>query len=149
MVTVQPSDRTDAVPGVMTKLTLGYSLTSSISSATCRVTDIVAYRLLDIPVQWLTDNGSAYTAHETRKFARDLNLEPCTTVVSSPEINEIAESFVKMIKRDCIGIMANPDSLAAVINPAVVFIHYNKRHPHSALGYQSPQEYIRRKLSQP
>ena len=69
MVTIQPSDRADAVPGVMTKLTQGYSLTFSISSVTCRVTVIVAYRLPDIPVQWLTDNGSAYTAHETRKFA--------------------------------------------------------------------------------
>ena len=69
MVTIQPSDRADAVPGVMTKLTQGYSLTFSISSVTCRVTVIVAYRLPNIPVQWLTDNGSAYTAHETRKFA--------------------------------------------------------------------------------
>lgn len=35
-------------------------------------------RLPDTPVQWLTDNGSAYTAHETRRFAVELNLEPCT-----------------------------------------------------------------------
>ncbi|HCI7329741.1 TPA: transposase, partial [Klebsiella pneumoniae] len=27
--------------------------------------------------------------------------------------------------------------------------HYNEHHPHSALGYRSPREYIRRKLSQP
>lgn len=33
-------------------------------------------RLPDTPVQWLTDNGSAYTAHETRRFARELNLAP-------------------------------------------------------------------------
>ena len=82
------------------------------------------------------------------QFVRELNLEPCTTVVSSPEINEIAESVVKMIKRDYIGIMSNPDSQAAVMNSAVAFIHYNKRHPHSALGYQSTQEYIHRNLSQ-
>jgi putative transposase len=42
-------------------------------------------RLPDTAVQWLTDNGSAYTAHETRRFARELNLEPCTTAVSSPQ----------------------------------------------------------------
>lgn len=40
-------------------------------------------RLPDTPIQWLKDNGSAYTAHETRKFARELNLKPCTTAVSS------------------------------------------------------------------
>ena len=39
-------------------------------------------RLPDTAVQWLTDNGSAYTAYETRRFARELNLEPCTTAVS-------------------------------------------------------------------
>ena len=36
-------------------------------------------------IQWLTDNGSAYRAHETRQFARALNLEPCTTAVSSQQ----------------------------------------------------------------
>ncbi|VDZ53259.1 insertion element IS2 transposase InsD [Serratia odorifera] len=44
-------------------------------------------RLPETPVQWLTDNGSAYTAHETRRFAKELNLEPCTTAVSSPQSN--------------------------------------------------------------
>lgn len=33
-------------------------------------------KLPDTAVQWLTDNGSAYTAHETRRFARELNLDP-------------------------------------------------------------------------
>ena len=40
-------------------------------------------RLPDTPIQWLKDNGSAYTAHETRRFARGLSLKPCTTAVSS------------------------------------------------------------------
>nr|CEP30361.1 hypothetical protein KV8917_350005 [Klebsiella variicola] len=56
-------------------------------------------RLPATPVQWLTDNGSAYTAHETRRFARELNLEPCTTAVSSPQSNGMAER--KTISRSC------------------------------------------------
>lgn len=43
------------------------------------------------PIQWLTDNGSAYRVHETRQFARELNLEPCTTAVSSPQSNGMAD----------------------------------------------------------
>ena len=82
-------------------------------------------------------------------FARLLGLEPCTTAVRSPESNGIAESFVMTIKRDYISIMPKPDSEAAVMNLAVAFSHYNEHHPHSALGYRSPREYIRRKLSQP
>ncbi|MDN8542666.1 IS3 family transposase [Erwinia sp. BC051422] len=100
-------------------------------------------------LEWLTDNGSAYRAHETRAFARMLGLEPCTTAVRSPESNGIAESFVKTIKRDYISCMPKPDSQTAVMNLAVAFTHYNEHHPHSALGYRSPREYIRRKLSQP
>ncbi|WP_121500658.1 IS3 family transposase [Entomohabitans teleogrylli] len=106
-------------------------------------------RLPSEPLEWLTDNGSAYRAHETRAFARMLGLEPCTTAVRSPESNGIAESFVKTIKRDYISIMPKPDSGTAVMNLAVAFSHYNEHHPHSALGYRSPREYIRRKLSQP
>ncbi|WP_350262762.1 IS3 family transposase (plasmid) [Pantoea sp. BJ2] len=101
------------------------------------------------PLEWLTDNGSAYRAHETRAFARMLGLAPCTTGVRSPESNGIAERFVKTIKRDCISIMPKTDSQMALINLAVAFIHYNEHHPHSALGYRSPREFIRRKLSQP
>ncbi|MGK7871295.1 DDE-type integrase/transposase/recombinase [Falsiroseomonas sp. E2-1-a20] len=37
------------------------------------------------PVQWLADNGSAYTAAETTDFAAALNLVPCFTPVRSPE----------------------------------------------------------------
>lgn len=42
-----------------------------------------AVGLSETPMQWLKDNGSAYTAHETRRFTRELNLEPCTTAVFS------------------------------------------------------------------
>jgi len=43
-------------------------------------------RMPDTAVQWLTDNGSAY---------RELNLESCTTAVSSPQIKGMAERFVR------------------------------------------------------
>ncbi|HBW7835047.1 IS3 family transposase, partial [Escherichia coli] len=94
------------------------------------------------PVEWLTDNGSCYRANETRQFARMLGLEPKNTAVRSPESNGIAESFVKTIKRDYISIMPKPDGLTAAKNLAEAFEHYNEWHPHSALGYRSPREYL-------
>ncbi|HHC5576332.1 TPA: IS3 family transposase, partial [Escherichia coli] len=99
------------------------------------------------PVEWLTDNGSCYRANETRQFARILGLEPKNTAVRSPESNGIAESFVKTIKRDYISIMPKPDGLTAAKNLAEAFEHYNEWHPHSALGYRSPQEYLRQRTS--
>ncbi|MHC0490960.1 IS3 family transposase [Escherichia coli] len=97
------------------------------------------------PVEWLTDNGSCYRANETRQFARMLGLEPKNTAVRSPESNGIAESFVKTIKRDYISIIPKPDGLTAAKNLAEEFEHYNEWHPHSALGYRSPREYLRQR----
>ncbi len=99
------------------------------------------------PVEWLTDNGSCYRAYETRQFARMVGLEPKNTAVRSPESNGIAESFVKTMKRDYISIMPKPDGLTAAKNLAEAFEHYNECHPHSALGYRSPREYLRRRTS--
>ncbi|EHJ6722973.1 IS3 family transposase [Escherichia coli] len=99
------------------------------------------------PVEWLTDNGSCYRANETRQFAWMLGLEPKSTAVRSPESNGIAESFVKTIKRDYISVMPKPDGLTAAKNLAEAFEHYNEWHPHSALGYRSPREYLRQQAS--
>jgi transposase InsO family protein len=64
------------------------------------------------PVQWLADNGSAYTAHETLEFATALGLVPCFTPVHSPESNGISEAFVKTLKRDYACIQPRPDALS-------------------------------------
>ena len=60
------------------------------------------------PVEWLSDNGSPYTARDTRLFAAQLNLTPCFTPVASPESNGVSEAFVKTIKRDYVGVRALP-----------------------------------------
>ncbi|WP_408733423.1 IS3 family transposase [Pseudomonas sp. LS1212] len=95
------------------------------------------------PVQWLSDNGSAYTAEQTRLFARQIGLQPVTTPVRSPQSNGMAESFVKTIKRDYVAHMPKPDRETALRNLAIAFEHYNEEHPHSALKYRSPREFRR------
>ncbi len=50
-------------------------------------------------LEFLTDNGGAYIAIETRRIARDLGLKPVNTPVCSPQSNGIAESFVNTFKR--------------------------------------------------
>ncbi|MCP6547955.1 integrase core domain-containing protein, partial [Klebsiella pneumoniae] len=77
--------------------------------------------------------GSAYTAHEARRFAEELNLEPCTTAVSRPQSNGMAERFVKTMKEDYIAFMPQPDVRTALQNLAAAFMNYNENHPHSAL----------------
>jgi putative transposase len=45
-------------------------------------------------IEWLSDHGSGYIAHETKRLARDMGLEPRTTPVQSPQSNGMAEAFV-------------------------------------------------------
>lgn len=95
------------------------------------------------PIEWLSDNGAAYTAEATRALARMLGLEPVTTPVRSPQSNGMAESLVKTIKQDYVAHMPKPDAATALRNPGIALEHYNEHHLHSALKYRSPREFRR------
>ena len=97
-------------------------------------------------LQWLSDNGSIFTAHKTIETALALNLIPCFTPVESPESNGMAEAFVKTFKRDYVRVSPIPDAATALACIDHWIEDYNNVHPHSRLGYRSPREYI---LSQP
>jgi transposase InsO family protein len=66
------------------------------------------------PIQWLADNGSAFTATETTDFAVALNLVPCFTPVRSPESNGVCEAFVKTLKRDYACVNPRPDAISVL-----------------------------------
>lgn len=98
---------------------------------------------LQRPVQWLSDNGSAYTAHETVAIARSLGLMPCTTPVRSPESNGMAEAFVKTFKRDYVFVHDRPDARTVLAKLAQWFNDYNENAPHKGLRMKSPRQFIR------
>jgi putative transposase len=60
-------------------------------------------------IEWLTYNGSFYTAAETRSFSKELGLKPVTTPVTSSQSNGIDESFVKTLKRDYAKLANRPE----------------------------------------
>jgi putative transposase len=101
-------------------------------------------RLPDV-IEWLTDNGSGFIAKETRAFARELGFEPRTTPITSPQSNGMAEAFVRTIKRDYARVSSLPDAQTVMENLPLWMRHYNEVHPHSALGYRAPREFIARK----
>lgn len=93
------------------------------------------------PIQWLSDNGSIYTALDTVLAASRLNLTPITTPPSSPQSNGMAEAFVNTLRRDYQA-GANLSTAAHVLAQIPAWIaDYNAVAPHSALGDQSPQQY--------
>jgi putative transposase len=103
---------------------------------------------LPTTIEWLTDNGPCYIAGETRKFARDMGFEPLTTPVESPQSNGMAEAFVRTIKRDYVRVNPTPDAKTVIRSLPKWFAHYNELHPHRALGYRSPREFIRNTSNQ-
>jgi putative transposase len=97
------------------------------------------------PVEWLSDNGSACIAKETRYTATALGLRLCFTPVRSPQSNGIAEAFVKTFRRDYLQLSILPDASTVLRLLPAWFDDYNNVHPHSALRFHSPAEF--RKLS--
>jgi len=93
------------------------------------------------PIQWLSENGRIYTALETQITAERPHLVPITTPAASPQSNGMSEAFVNTMRRDYI-VAADLSSAAAVLDQIPARIaDYNAVAPHSALGFQSPQQY--------
>ena len=89
-----------------------------------------------------TCNGSAYTAKDTRIFARQLGLRPCFTPLRSPQSNGVSEAFVHTLKRDYVQVTPLPDAASALALIGTWFEDYNDNHPHSGLRMRSPREFI-------
>jgi len=93
------------------------------------------------PVEWLADNGSAYTAKATLDTATALGLRLAFTPPRSPESNGIAEALVKTLKRDYVHVTILPDAPATLALVPTWIADYNTSHPHSGLKMLSPQEF--------
>jgi transposase InsO family protein len=94
-------------------------------------------------IEWLTDNGSAYTAHDTRNFALSMGLAVCTTPVQSPESNGMAEGFVKTFKRDYVHVNRLDSARVVLEQLPGWFEDYNEIAPHKGLKMLSPREYMK------
>jgi transposase InsO family protein len=103
-----------------------------------------ARRLNRLPdtIEWLPDNGSCYTAADTRRFARNIGFRPLRTPIESPQSNGMAEAFVRTFKRDYVAFNPKPDAATVIRSLPAWFEHYNSLHPHRSLGYRSPREFI-------
>ena len=94
-------------------------------------------------LQFLSDNGGAYRAHETHAVALQLGITPIHTPVCSPQSNGMAESFVNTLKRDYVSQMNRSTAEAVLAQLPHAFTHFNEVHPHSALKWKSPRMYRR------
>lgn len=100
-------------------------------------------------LEFLSDNGGAYIAADTRSVARQLGLKPINTPVCSPQSNGMAESFVNTFKRDYVSRMDLTDAQIVMAQLPAAFEHFNEVHPHSSLKMRSPREFRRLQAAQP
>ena len=93
------------------------------------------------PLEWLSDNGSAYIAKDTARTAAALGLKLAFTPVRSPESNGMSEAFVKTLKRDYARNVILPDAETVLALLPAWFDDCNDSHPHSGLRFLSPREF--------
>ena len=84
------------------------------------------------PIEWQTDNGSCYTAPDTR----DIELVPRSTLVSSPKSTGMAEAFVRTLMRDYVRVNSRCDVRTVTAQLPAWPDRENKVHPHRAFGYR-------------
>ena len=98
-------------------------------------------------LEFLSDNGGAYIAADTRALVRSLGLKPINTPVCSPQSNGKAESFVNTFKRDYMASMDLRDARTVLAQLPAAFEHFNEVHPHSSLKMRSPREFRRQQAA--
>jgi len=67
---------------------------------------------------------------------------PATQTFGNPGV-AAAQAFVRTFKRDYVRVGACPDAKTVLRSLPAWFTHYNEIHPHRALGYRSPRQFIR------
>jgi len=97
----------------------------------------------DHVLEFLSDNGGAYIAADTRSVARQLGLKPINTPVCGPQSNGMAESFVNTFRRDYVNRMDLTNAQTAMAQLPAAFEHFNEVRPHSSLKMRSPREFRR------
>jgi putative transposase len=60
----------------------------------------------------------------------------------------MAKAFVRTIKRDYARVSAVPDAQTVLQLLPVGLAHYDEVHPHKALGYRSPREFMTARSAQ-
>lgn len=103
------------------------------------------FQTLKVPhrLEWLSDNGSAYTARQTAQVAAALGINLLFTPVRSPQSNGMSEAFVKTLKRDYASIVILPDADTIMALLPRWIDDYCEVHPHSGLKFRSPREFLR------
>jgi putative transposase len=103
---------------------------------------VMAWR--GVPKYLRSDNGSEFIAREVQDWFKEMGIGTIYIDPGSPWQNGHVESFHNRLRDECL----NQEIFLSVTEARVVIEEwrhfYNRIHPHSSLGFQSPDEYARR-----
>ena len=94
-----------------------------------------------------SDNGPEFIAKEVQEWFRELGIRTIYTDPGSPWQNGHVESFHNRLRDECL----NREILLSLTEAKVLIEQwrqfYNREHPHSRLGFQSPDEFARNQMT--
>jgi putative transposase len=97
-----------------------------------------------VPKYLRSDNGSEFIAREVQDWFKEMGIGTIYIDSGSPWQNGHVESFLNRLRDECL----NQETFLSVTEVRVVIEEWkrccNRVHPHSSLGFQSPDEYARR-----
>jgi transposase InsO family protein len=94
--------------------------------------------------QVMTDNGSAYRSKLFRRACDELGIQHLFTKPYRPQTNGKAERFIQTLLREWAYARPYTSSRRRTAKLDGWLRYYNRRRPHTALGYQSPWAAFRR-----
>lgn len=94
-----------------------------------------------VPEHLRSDNGPEFIAYAIQDWLREKNVKTIYITPGSPWENAYIESFHDKLRDECL----NREIFGSLWEARVVIeqwrLHYNAERPHSALGYQTPNEF--------
>ena len=73
-----------------------------------------------------------------------LNVVPYMQIFTRHRVTITTMTRVRTLKRDYVRVSPIPDAQSVLCQLPLWLAHYNELHPHRALGYRSPREFINR-----
>jgi transposase InsO family protein len=95
-----------------------------------------------VGVRLRTDHGSQYGSRAFKESMRVLGVKQEFIAVNTPEQNGHMESFHKTLKREYVWTRDFQSFQEAAEAMQEAYLDYNQHRIHSALGYQTPYEYL-------
>ncbi len=104
--------------------------------------EVMAWR--GVPNYLRSDNGPEFIATEVQEWLKEMGIGTIYIEPGSPWENGHVESFHNRLRDECL----NQEIFLSVTEARVVIEEwrrfYNRVHPHSRLGFQSPDEFAKR-----